>query len=144
MPDNPRTILENFIKEANKGGLDSLDEILHENFINHNPAPGFTPNREGYKKSIKEARTKITAPEPGLPCYQVVIEQAVSEEEVVAARLYADVIHTGSLMGETPTNKQFRLSAFAFFRVESGKIIERWELSDMASQLKKLGASTDE
>ena len=43
-------------------------------------------------------------------------------------------------MGVPPSNKQNKIDGMIFFRFRASKIVERWEILDVVSAMKQLGA----
>jgi predicted SnoaL-like aldol condensation-catalyzing enzyme len=52
--DNKR-LVRRFYEEIDKGNLDTMDELVAENYVDHNPPPfpGLAEGREGLKQSFK-------------------------------------------------------------------------------------------
>ena len=48
-----KTLVRRFYEEIDKGNLDAMDELVAEDYIDHNPPPfpGFAPGREGLKQA---------------------------------------------------------------------------------------------
>ncbi len=139
-----KSIMENFAREINKGNIEYMNKVLHPDFVNHNPAPGYAPNKKGYIKAVRDISEKITAPEKGLPGYQVIIEDMIAEKDKVSLRLTGVGIHSGTVGKLPPTNKRFKWQAFAFFRIKDGMIIERWEIGNLSKRLKELSKDKQE
>ena len=49
-------------------------------------------------------------------------------------------VQKGDLMGIPPSDKQVRINGMIFFRFKDSKIVERWEIIDLLSAAKQLGA----
>jgi len=46
--DENKAIVRRFYEEIDKGNLDAMDELVAEDYIDHNPPPfPFAPGREG-------------------------------------------------------------------------------------------------
>src|SRR5918994_5325068 len=52
--DNNKALARRFLEAFANGELDTLDELLAPEFINHSPLPGQDPGREGYIQSAAE------------------------------------------------------------------------------------------
>ena len=52
--DNNKALARRFLEAFANGELDTLDELLAPDFINHSPLPGQDSGREGYIKSAAE------------------------------------------------------------------------------------------
>ena len=60
MSDNGR-ILDRINAEAlNGGNADVLDELLADDFVEHNPMPGLTGDRDGFKAMVRELHAGLS------------------------------------------------------------------------------------
>ena len=75
-----KTLLQRFFQEIyNVGDLQAADELVATNYINHNPAPGETPGREGLKAFVAYLRRAFAD-------LQITIEDQVAEGDKVVTR----------------------------------------------------------
>lgn len=54
-PEENKAIMRRFYEEIDKGNIGVLDELVVEDYINHDPPPfpGLEPGREGLKQAFK-------------------------------------------------------------------------------------------
>jgi ketosteroid isomerase-like protein len=52
--DNNKALARRFLEAFANADLNTLDELLASEFINHNPLPGQDPGREGYMRTVAE------------------------------------------------------------------------------------------
>ncbi len=52
--ENNKALVRRFLKAHAKGDLDTLDEMLAPDFVDHNLLPGEEPGREGYLRAHTE------------------------------------------------------------------------------------------
>jgi ketosteroid isomerase-like protein len=52
--DNNKALARRFLEAFANADLNTLDELLASDFINHNPLPGQDPGREGYMRTVAE------------------------------------------------------------------------------------------
>jgi steroid delta-isomerase-like uncharacterized protein len=117
---------------VNKRDLAVVDEMFANNFVNHSPATGTTPDREGIKQLITMLRSAF-------PDYHNVIEDLIAEGDRVAARVMCRGTHRAEFMGIAPTGRPVEFSAVSIFRFAGGKVVERWNNTDYLSLLQQLG-----
>ena len=67
------------------------------------------------------------------------LEQLVEEDSVVVERFTARGTRTGELMGAAPTGEPLEVKGINIFRVEGGRIVERWGRLDQAGLARQLG-----
>lgn len=90
-----------------QGRLDVADELLSEDYVNRDPLPGMGVAREDLKAIAAQLRA-------GAPRFVARIERIVAEGDLVAVQ--------ATLGGADGT----RVKLGEFFRVEAGRIAERW------------------
>lgn len=117
---------------ANKGNVEVLDEILADDFFDHDPAPGVTPDREGLKKFFRSMHEAF-------PDLQTEVIEMVATDEHVGIRYRVRGTHRGAFMGHVPTGRTFDVAAMQIARFENGKVKERWGLTDQLGMFDQLG-----
>ena len=117
---------------ANQGRVEVLDEILADDFVDHDPAPDVTPDREGLKRFFRSMHEAF-------PDMETEVVQMVATDDHVALRYRVRGTHRGDFMGHPPTGRSFEVAAMQIARFEGGKVQERWGLTDQIGMLKQLG-----
>jgi len=67
------------------------------------------------------------------------MEDIISAEDKVVARLTFRGTHKGEFQGIQPTNKEVNWSGIWIYRVANGKFIERWHNYDLLCLMQQLG-----
>jgi predicted ester cyclase len=133
-----REVLNRFWTEVwNDNKLDVIDEIFHENFVDHGLAPGLTKQGpEGAKEAVMQFRTAF-------PDLTLTVDDLLVEGDKVLTRWTAVGTHDGPLnnpQGQIPpTGKKGVVLGMTLNRVEDGKIIEAWDNFDTIGMLQQLG-----
>ena len=131
--DNKK-IVRRFLEEViNLGNQRLADELLAENFVDHNPLPGLPPNREGFKQSFVIFRNTF-------PDMHYTIEDIIAEEDKVVIRWTATGTQRGELMGIPPTGKNISVTGIDIFRITDGNLAELWLAWDQLGMMQQLGA----
>lgn len=116
------------------GDMAVVDELVAEEFTNHNPiVPDAPPGPEGFKQNVA---TILRA----FPDIEFTTEDLVAEGDRVVIRAVGRGTHEGELMGIEPTGREVTLSTIVIFRVRDGKIVERWAQTDTLGLLRQMGA----
>ena len=92
---------------------------------------GFTPGWVG----LPEAVTSLEKVVVGIPDLNARIDDLISEDDKVYARLTVTGTNTGRFFGAPPTGRSYEASMFDYARLEDGRIVERVQQSDTLSQL---------
>src|SRR5919112_6759243 len=113
-------LVRRFMEAQAKGDLDTLDELLAPDFVDHSSFAGQEPGREGYKQQVAE---QIAA----LSDVRCIIEDQLAKGEKVVTRITWRSIHDrGEYFGLMPRDKEVVVTAMAMHRIEGGKIAEEW------------------
>jgi steroid delta-isomerase-like uncharacterized protein len=115
-----------------RGELDAVDRYLAPGFVNHDPFPGFAPDREGMRRTARVFRQAF-------PDWHAGQEAHIAEGDLVAERFSARGTHRGEIMGVAPTGRVVVLAGINIFRVQDGQLVERWGRTDDLGFLQQLG-----
>ncbi len=128
-----KAIARRYIEELwTKGDLALADELIAADFVNHSPAPGETPDREGIKQGV-------TAFQTGFSDFQFMIEDLIAEGDKVVIPQTFRGTHTGEFAGAPATGKEITMTVIVILRIEGGKIVDRWANVDELGFLIQLG-----
>jgi len=81
----------------------------------------------------------IKIAESSFPKYELIAEDIICENDIVAIRGIFKGKHLGPMGDIEPTGKEFNVSIMVFYRLKNNKIIEHWIVSDQYTMLKQLG-----
>lgn len=128
-----KALVRRFYEEIDKGNLDAMDELVAEDYIDHNPPPipNLAPGREGIKQAFKifwEAT----------PGYHR-IEDQIAEGDKVVTRLTSFGKHEGDLPRAPATGNEMKMTSITIHRIADGKLAEKWSEKDMISLLQQIG-----
>jgi steroid delta-isomerase-like uncharacterized protein len=133
MPTENKAILRRFFEEIfNQGNLSAADEIVAENYVNHNPAPGETPGREGLKQFVLTVHS-------GFPGGRFNVEDQIAEGDKVTTRWSFTGTHQAEFAGIPATGKQVQITAINIHRIVDGQIQEGWLNWDALGMMQQLG-----
>lgn len=135
MPDENRALLERYIAEVwDSGNPRAVEEFASEAFRRH-AAPGSPPlDRASQIERLEGFRTAF-------PDITIVVEDVVSEGDLIAFRSTMRGTHRGTFMGIPPTGREVVVGLVDMIRVEDGRFAEQWGGPDMLSLLQQLGAT---
>ena len=128
-----KAVLRRFFEELfTDGKLDTADEIVTTDYVNHYPAPGETPGVEGVKQFVTMLRTAF-------PDIHFTVDDQVAEADTVTTRWTATGTHQAEFAGIPATVKPIRITAINIHRVTDGKIQEGWLNWDALGMMQQLG-----
>ena len=127
------TATKSLSENINKGDLDAAMQTFAVDAVDHDPAPGQAPGREGFKAFFTELTTAF-------PDARIQPEKAFADEDNVAIAYTLTGTHQGPFQGVEPTGKTIEVRGMQIGRYENGQIVERWGSSDELGILQQLGA----
>jgi steroid delta-isomerase-like uncharacterized protein len=115
-----------------EGRLETIDEVIAENFRGWTPTDGETKGREAF-------RDQVTMYRSAFPNMTMVVDLITSDGEWVTTKWTATGTHTGELMGIPPTGKDATVTGIEIDRVVGGQIVEGIGIFDALGMLQQLG-----
>src|SRR5215218_4440356 len=121
--DENKALVRRFVEAQADADLDTLDELLALDFVDHSLQADQEPGREGFIRSV--------AAEPAIfSNVRANIEDQAAEGNKVITRLTLSRIHDrGEFLGVAPTGMEIKTSAIVIHRIVGGKIVEEWSES---------------
>ncbi len=133
MADDLRVLAGRFYDEViNGGNLDLLDELVHDDFVEHEEMPGMPTDKEAPRIFVEMMRT-------GFPDFHATIEDIVVEGDKAVIRAQFTGTHRGEFMGIPATGNKIDFSVMDMVRVKDGKAIEHWGVTDAMTMMQQLG-----
>lgn len=110
----------------------SLEAIVSDQFVDH--SPGLGGGRDEFL-SMTQMLTKAFSD------FVIALEDVFvsSADNKVLVRSTLSGTHVGTLGGIEPTGKAVRVMSLDVFRIEDGRVLERWGLTDSVGLLQQLG-----
>ena len=131
------TIVRRWFEEVwNKGRADAIEEMFAEDGVAHGLADESGAELRG-PVHFREFHRRFREAFPGI---EVVVEDAISEGDKVAARCTVRAKHEGDSLGFAATNRAVDFTGMVFARVRDGKIVEAWNNFDFMAMFQQLGA----
>jgi serine phosphatase RsbU (regulator of sigma subunit)/predicted ester cyclase len=124
-----KALVRRFLEAHAKGDLDTLEEMLAPDFVDHNLMPGQQPGREGYLRALTEYHAAYSES-------RYVIEKQLAEGDEVVTTFAASATHDrGEWMGLVPTGNEFKALLVLIHRIVGGKIAEEWSQGSGLAEL---------
>src|SRR5919202_3506397 len=127
--ENNKALVRRFLEAHAKGDLDTLEEMLAPDFVNHNLIPGQQPGREGYLRSFTEYHAAYSHT-------RYVIEKQLAEGEEVVTTFAVSASHDrGEWMGFVPTGRKFEALLVLIHRIVGDRIADEWSQGSGLAEL---------
>src|SRR5215203_1230394 len=114
-----------------RGNVDAIDQLFACGFTGHDTSGG-TFGREEFRDGVLAMLSAFSD-------RQVVIADQVIAGDKVSTRWTATGVHSGPFNGIPATGRQVSMTGISIDRIDDGKIVESWEVTDDAGLLRQLG-----
>ena len=116
-----------------RGNFEVFEELFADDFLDHTPQPGRTPDKNGARELYKALRDSF-------PDFHAVIHwQLADGDRVTTYKTYYGT-HQGTFLGVAPTGRKIQFETVDVMRVRNGKIAEHWGVANLFSLMQQLGA----
>ena len=116
-----------------QGNVDAIDELLSDDFKEHQELPPGIPQGKGAPKAY-------TAMFRGaFSDFQMNVEEMLQDGNKVIARVRVSGTHDGEFMGIPPTGKKFDVTAIDILEYRDDKVIGHWGVMEEAQMMGELG-----
>lgn len=139
MPENnvgeaAKAVVRRNTEEVQGGGDYALfDELFADDFVDHTPQPGRTPDKAGALELYKTLRSAF-------PDFHAVIHWQATEGSLVTTYKTYHGTQEGEFFGIAPTGRTIQFETVDAMRVVDGKISEHWGVANLFSLMEQLGA----
>jgi steroid delta-isomerase-like uncharacterized protein len=127
-----KALLRQLIDLQVRDDLNTVDQVIAPNWVNHDPSMPPLQGYEGFKQLTIAFRAAF-------PDIHVEIEDMLAEGDKVSARFRLRGTNTGSFQGMPPTGKAVNVNATGIFRVVDGRVTDNWVNMDFLGLLQQLG-----
>jgi len=113
-------LVRRFMEAQANANLDTLDELLAPDFVDHSSFANQEHGREGYKQQVAEQLAALSE-------VRCIIEDQLAKGEKVMTRITWRSIHDrGEYFGLMPRGAEVEVTAMTMHRIVGGKITEEW------------------
>ena len=125
-------IVRRLTDEAFVGGnVEVVDEVIADDFVSHDPAPGMPATREGQRAIAEMVVSAFSDRKVEFDEYVDTTDGRVVESWAMIAT------HTGNAFGVPGSGQQVRVRGIEIWRCSDGKIVEHWGSVDMSDVFEK-------
>jgi len=124
-----KAIVRRHAKALNDHDLAALDEIWDPELVWHGKLKGLEPMKKLIAESFR-----------AFPDFRATIDDEIAEGDRVVLRFTVYGTHEGEFRGISPTGRQVTWTGVNIYRLEGGKMVERWVCEDGLSLMEQLRA----
>jgi len=127
-----KRLVRRFYKEVyGDWNMSLVGEVLSPRFTSHDWPEGTPAGQEGFGLFYSEIRAAV-------PDARYEVDDLIAEGDKVVVRWRLLGTHRGDFRGIAPSGSPIVLQGIAIYRVESGRLMERWVVTDLHGLLASL------
>ena len=131
--EQSKLLAKRFYEEVLNGGdLSAIDDLIAEDFVEHEELPGFPQNREA-------VRGWVTMMREGFPDLHLTINNMVAEADEIWVHMTIRGTHLGPFMGIPATGRSIEVGGFDRVKIRDAQAIEHLGVTDSLALLQQLG-----
>src|SRR5205807_1038455 len=115
-----------------KGNFELFEELFADDFLDHTPQPGRTPDKAGARELYHVLREAFS------DFHAEIHWQAADGDLVTTYKTYHGT-HQGLFFGIAHTGREIHFETVDAMRVRNGQIVEHWGVANLLSLLQQLG-----
>ena len=115
-----------------RGNFDVFEELFADNFVDHTPQPGMTPDKAGVRKLYTYVRAAF-------PDFSPEIHWQLADGDRVTTYQTSRGTHEGPFLGIAPTHRRVHFETVDVMRVQNGKITDHWGAANLLSLMRQIG-----
>jgi steroid delta-isomerase-like uncharacterized protein len=129
-----KAVIRRNTEEVQGGGnFEVFEELFADDFLDHTPQPGRTPDKDGARQLYKILRTAF-------PDFHADIHWQLADGDRVTTYKTYHGTHRREFLGVAPTGRKIHFETVDVMRVRGGKITEHWGVANLFSLMQQLGA----
>lgn len=117
--DTHKILVRRIYDAFGSGGVDLLDEVVADDFRDHDPMPGQAEGLAGLKQAVALFRAAF-------PDGEMLVDDLVAEGDKVVSRVTMRGTQRGAFFGQPATGRVVSAEGIEVYRVDKGKIVEGW------------------
>jgi steroid delta-isomerase-like uncharacterized protein len=127
-----KKIAKRFYDEVmNDGKLNVIDELVADNYVEHEEFAGLPQNKEGVKQFVNLYRNAF-------PDLKADVQHIIAEDDKVVILYNLSGTHKGEFLGNKASGRRFELPYADVVRFKDGKATEHWGYADSIKMIEQL------
>ena len=131
MSTQAQDLVHRLICAINRQDYDALKDLIDPAYVYRAPGEEL--------RGAAGLQGLLTAYHRAFPDLEIVIDDMFGTEDRVATAFTFNGTHLGELMDVPPTGKRVSVHGTIHSRVQGGRLVEEWELLDLATMYQQLG-----
>ena len=134
MPDSTKELARRFLDRINAGDLPAIDNLVSDDFVEHEEIPGLEPTKAGLRQMFEMIHT-------GLEDAKFEVDDLIAEGDTASARSRLTGTHRAEFMGIPATGRTISVGVSDYLRFDNGLLVEHWGVMDTGALMQQLTGS---
>jgi steroid delta-isomerase-like uncharacterized protein len=134
MSDANKALAHQLYQRFNERDLSVIDEVISDDFVEHEEIPGLEPNKDGVRQMFEMFRSAFRDA-------RFDVDGMIAEGDMLFALVRMKGIHQTEFMGVPASGRKIDVGVADYFRFEQGKAIEHWGVMDTGAMMRQLTES---
>jgi len=131
MSDVNKEVALGLYRRLNEGDLSVVDEVISDDFVDHEAIPGIEPTKAGIRQLFEMFHAAFEGA-------SFEVDSMVGEGDKVVAMCRMTGVHKAEFMGIAPSGRTINVGVADQFRFEDGKVVEHWGVLDSGALMQQL------
>lgn len=131
MSDANKALAGRLYERLSAGDLSVVDEVISDDFVEHEGFPGLEPNKSGVRKMFELFQTAFKDA-------KFEVDDMIAEGDKVFVRARMTGTHQAEFMGIPATGKAINVGIGDYFRIGNGIAVEHWGVMDTGAMIRQL------
>jgi len=135
MSDANKEAARQLYRRFSEGDLSVIDEVISDDFVEHEVMPGLEPNKDGVRQMFGMFRSVFRDA-------KFEVDGMIAEGDMLFALVRMKGIHQAEFMGVPASGRAIEVGVADYFRFENGKALEHWGVMDTGALMQQLTGVT--
>ena len=132
MSEQNRLVFQKIMAALNEKDMSAMEALIGNDFVDNDAMPGMPRGKAGMVEMMQMFVTAV-------PDLHIVVDQWVSEGDLVVAVMTTSGTQSGEFIGMPPSGKKFSVREIHVAKIIDGKMIEHWGVGNDMSMMQQLG-----
>ncbi len=135
MSDSNKEIARSLYRRLNEGDLSVIDEVISDDFVEHEAVPGIEPTKAGVRQLFEMFHAAFEGA-------TFVVDSMIGEGDKVVVLCRMTGVHKADFMGIARSGQTINVGTAEQFRFEDGRVVEHWGVMDSGALMQQLSGAS--
>jgi steroid delta-isomerase-like uncharacterized protein len=129
--DANKALTRQFFERLNAGDLTLIDDLVADDFVEHEVFPGLEPNKTGLRQLFEMFHAAFQGG-------KFEVDDLIAEDDKVFVRARMTGTHRGEFMGIPATGRTIDVGVGDYLRIDNDLVVEHWGVMDTGALMQQL------